>query len=228
MKGFAIVLLACLGLAGAALISYPWLEPARLLYERHGIDVSHHQGPIDWLEVAKSGVTFAYMKATEGGDFVDKRFKLNWLESKAAGIPRGAYHFFTQCRPGNAQAAHFIRTVPKDEDALPHAVDAEHMGPCKSLPRIKDVVAELKAFIKLVERHYGKRPIIYTTREFHQTYLRGKLNSEKYWIRSLVTPPRIRQSDWVIWQYHNRGRRPGINGPVDLNVARKSVKAMTK
>ena len=102
------------------------------------------------------------------------------------------------------------------------------MGPWKSLPQIKEVVTELKSFIELIEKHYAKRPITYTTREFHQRYLRRQLNDESYWIRSLVTPPRILQSDWVIWQYHNRGRRPGIIGPVDLNVARQSFQAITK
>ena len=88
MRGCVLVLLACFGLTGAAFASYPWLEPARLLYDRHGIDISHHQRPIDWSEVAKSDVSFAYMKATEGRVFVYKRFRFNWLEAKAAGIPR--------------------------------------------------------------------------------------------------------------------------------------------
>ena len=226
----AVVLIATTGvcLALAATLLYPWIEPARLLYSRHGIDVSHHQGPIDWDKVANSGVSFAYIKATEGGDFVDKRFQINWSAAKNSGIPRGAYHFFTQCRSGLEQAANFIRTVPKDASALPHAVDAEHLGPCKTLPKVKDTVDELKAFIDSLAVHYRKRPLIYTTLEFHQAHLRGKLSTERYWIRSLITPPRIRQSSWMIWQYHNRGRRTGISGPVDLNVARPAFPPATR
>lgn len=228
MRALLLVAVAGIALVAGAVITYPWLEPARLLYQRHGIDVSHHQGPINWPRVAQTGVSFAYIKATEGGDFVDKRFQFNWLEAKQSGIPRGAYHFFTLCRTGKAQAAHFIRTVPTDDAALPHAVDAEHMGPCKSLPQINDLVGELKTFIDQVAAHYGQRPLIYTTSEFHRAHLRGALTTERFWIRSLVTPPRIRQSNWVIWQYHNRGRRPGITGPVDLNVARDNVIAITQ
>ncbi|MEM8974730.1 MAG: GH25 family lysozyme [Pseudomonadota bacterium] len=228
MRAFLLVCFACIAMAAAALLAYPWLEPARFLFGRHGIDVSHHQGPIDWTRIADANVSFAYIKATEGGDFVDKRFQLNWLEAHKAGIARGAYHFFTQCRSGREQAANFIRTVPKHTDALPHAVDAEHMGPCKTLPQIKDVVGELRTFINLVGAHYGKRPLIYTTLEFHHAHLRGKLKAERFWIRSLVTPPRIRQQSWVIWQYHNRGRRPGVSGPVDLNVAREPLPMITK
>ena len=228
MRAFLLVCMTCIGMAAAAILAYPWLEPARLLYARHGIDVSHHQGTINWSRIADANVSFAYIKATEGGDFVDKRFQSNWQEAQKAGIARGAYHFFTQCRSGREQAANFIRVVPKDPDALPHAVDAEHMGTCRSLPQIKDVVSELRIFIDLVAAHYGKRPLIYTTLEFHHAYLKDRLKQERYWIRSLITPPRFRQQSWVIWQYHNRGRRPGVSGPVDLNVAREPFPMITK
>ena len=199
-------------------LAYPWLEPARLLHDVHGIDVSHHQGEIDWAAVAGDGVGFAFIKATEGGDFVDPRFQKNWTASATAGVPRGAYHFFTQCRPGAVQAENFIRVVPKDPKALPPVVDAEHMGPCRTSPQVKDVAQEVTIFLDLLEAHYGLRPLIYTTREFHDAYLAGGFQAERFWIRSLVIPPRFRKTQWVVWQYHNRGRRAGIKGPVDLNV----------
>ena len=59
----------------------------------HGIDVSNHQGDIDWQAVRASNVKFAYIKATEGGDHVDQRFAQNWAGAKAAGVKHGAYHF---------------------------------------------------------------------------------------------------------------------------------------
>ena len=211
---------AAAAMALGCVAAYPWLEPARLLYATHGIDVSHHQGAINWQAVADTNVRFAYIKATEGGDFVDPRFAANWKRSSRAGIARGAYHFFTQCRKGDVQAANFIRTVPRERATLPHAVDVEHMGPCRRGPAVADIVAEIAAFLDRLEAHYGRRPIIYTTREFHDAYLVRRLIDEKFWIRSLVIPPRFRRRNWVIWQYHNRGRRPGITGPVDLNVAK--------
>ena len=67
-------------------------------YPIHGIDVSKFQGDIDWNAVANSGVKFAWIKATEGGD-PDARFQANWEGAKAAGIPHGAYHFIYWCRP---------------------------------------------------------------------------------------------------------------------------------
>lgn len=125
--------------------AYPWLEPARLLHDVHGIDVSHHQGEIDWAAVAGDGVGFAFIKATEGGDFVDPRFAKNWTASAKAGVPRGAYHFFTQCRPGAVQAENFIRVVPKDPRALPPVVDAEHMGPCRTSRRSRTLRRKLRS-----------------------------------------------------------------------------------
>src|SRR3546814_10959451 len=60
--------------------------------ERHGIDVSHHQGAIDWARVAADGVEFAYLKATEGGGFSNPRFVSNASAAEAAGIGVGASH----------------------------------------------------------------------------------------------------------------------------------------
>lgn len=202
-------------------ILYPLFEPAAFQYEVGGIDVSHHQGAIDWDKLKASGrVDFAYIKASEGANYNDPRFSRNWYAAEQAGMLRGAYHFFTRCRSGAAQAHNFIRVVPKDPNALPPALDAEHMGSCRNTPQIKDVAGEIGVFLMTVHAHYGKRPIIYTTREFHDAHLAGKLSKERFWVRSLILSPRFREQQWVLWQYHNRGRRRGIAGPVDLNVFR--------
>jgi lysozyme len=225
MRRGMMLAIAALALAGALLapLLYARLETGPLLYGVTGIDVSNHQGDIDWRAVAADGVAFAYIKATEGGDFGDRRFQRNWDGAKAAGIERGAYHFFTQCRSGADQAANFIRTVPKGAGSLPPVIDAEHMGQCRSGPALPDVRGEMLAFMSLVESHYGKRPIIYTTGEFHDAYLAGHLTGERFWMRSLFWPPAIRRESWVLWQYHHRGSRAGIKGPVDLNAFRGSA-----
>jgi lysozyme len=52
--------------------------PAREQFPVRGVDVSHHQGDIDWQLLKSERVVFAYIKATEGGDFKDPRFRINW------------------------------------------------------------------------------------------------------------------------------------------------------
>src|SRR5215510_13601184 len=220
MRGIGIGALVALLLS--AILAAPWafsrIELAALRYDVIGVDVSRHQGPIDWRTLAGSGIGFAYIKATEGATFRDAHFAANWSEAAHAGVPRGAYHFFTQCRTGADQAQNFIAAVQRDPQALPHVIDAEHMGPCRNAPAVTDVVQEIENFLALVEMHYGRRPLIYTTLEFHDAYLKGRLVGERFWLRSLVIPPRFGGRSWTIWQYHNRGRRPGITGVVDLNA----------
>jgi lysozyme len=192
-----------------------------------GVDVSWHQGPIDWQALAGDKVTFAYIKATEGGDHVDPRFAANWKGAGEAGLYRGAYHYFTLCWPGVLQAENFIRVVPRVAGALPPALDVEHMGPCKRGPTMTDIVGEIRAFQDRAEAHYGVRPILYTTREFHDAHLQ-ELSGERFWIRSLYIRPRFREDDWVIWQLDNRARKCGVSGRVDLNAFRSDADALAR
>ena len=203
----------------AAPFAYSRLELAPLWHEVIGVDVSNHQDEIDWKALAASGVAFAYIKATEGGDFRDKSFARNWSEAARAGIPRGAYHFASLCN-ATEEAKNFIESVPKDPGALPPVVDVEHIGACTATLTPADNIAMLRQFLDTLEKHYGRRPLIYTTSEFDSSMLEGLLAGERFWVRSLVLPPRFRQDQWLIWQYHNWGRRPGITGPVDLNAFR--------
>jgi lysozyme len=194
----------------------------------HGVDVSNHQGAIDWRALSEDGVSFAYVKASEGASFVDARFAANWRAAADAGLYVGAYHFFTLCRPGAAQAAHFVSLLPRETTrALPPALDAEHMGPCKKGPTIEDVAAEVDAFLDVVERDHGVRPIVYTTRQFHDAHLK-EMRGERFWVRSLFHRPDFRSREWVFWQHSNRGEKRGVAGPVDLNVFRGDAAALAR
>lgn len=201
-----------------------WWTPWASRYVQ-GVDVSWHQDAIDWRALAADDVAFAYIKATEGGDHVDPRFEFNWNEAGAAGLYRGAYHFFTLCQPGARQAANFIAVVPRAPGALPAALDLEHMGPCRQGPTMPDVMAEARVWLDRVEAHYGVRPIVYTTRQFHDAHL-TQMTGERFWIRSIATPPSFRKQDWIIWQHHNRGHKDGVAGPIDLNAFRGDTAAL--
>ncbi|WP_266096794.1 GH25 family lysozyme, partial [Acinetobacter baumannii] len=77
-------------------INFGAASPRRLAV--HGVDVSRWQGEIDWVKLRSQGANFAYIKATDGGDHLDPMFVRNWHAAEAAGLKRGAYHFFYWCR----------------------------------------------------------------------------------------------------------------------------------
>jgi lysozyme len=227
-----LLLLAALA-AGALIWTVPWVyglyELAALGYPVKGIDVSHHQGEIDWPALRAAGVGFAYIKATEGVSFRDPRFAENWRRSHEAGVLRGAYHFFSLCKPGVEQAANFVAVTPLEPPALPHALDVEQMVPCPDGQLVPDPVAEVQAFLDAAQKRFGRRPLIYTTREFHAAYHLGEhLGRERFWLRSLHWTPGFGGKTWTLWQYHNRGRRPGIDGPVDLDAFNGPVAEFNK
>lgn len=213
--GLALALIAA---ATAALAWWGFLhwQPDRERYPLRGIDVSHHQGAIDWAAVARDDVAFAYLKASEGGDHRDRLFAENWRGARAAGIATGAYHFFTFCRSGAEQARNFIAAVPVEADALPPAVDLEFGGNCGARPDGAAMRVELDAFLAAVESAYAKPALLYVTPEFFEAY-RESLPARALWRRSIVRAPDTRAA-WALWQYHNRARVDGIVGPVDLNV----------
>jgi lysozyme len=193
-------------------------------YPVHGIDVSKYQGNIDWPAAARSGVRFAYIKATEGGDRKDDRFDENWQGARAAGIPTGAYHFYYFCRPVEDQIAWFKTHVPPARDALPPVLDMEwnHLSPtCKKRPPAAQVQADMEVFLAEMRRFYGKSPIIYTTVDFHRDVLHSNaLGNHAFWVRSVASHPAAKYADrsWTFWQYTATGSVPGVRGKVDRNV----------
>ena len=210
-----------MALAAGGLVLYaPRWRPSDTAYPRQGIDVSHHQGAIDWAKLPAQGVDFAYIKASEGGDHRDSRFVENWRGAAAAGVRRGAYHFFTLCRPGADQAANFIAAVPVDPDALAPAVDLEYMGNCARLLTVEDFHAELAVYIQEVEAHYRGPVLLYLTAEFDEAYRVSARVDRPLWLRSLVFAPSFGARPWAYWQVSNFRRLDGVSGRVDWNVAR--------
>ena len=191
-------------------------EPDPYRYPVRGIDVSHHQGGIDWQAVAADHVAFAYLKASEGGDHRDREFAANWRAARAAGLKVGAYHFFTFCRPGADQARNFLGAVPADPGALPPAVDLEFGGNCEALPTDGDLRRELEAFLALVEARYGRQAVLYVPPDLLRSY-GHVLPMRPLRKRKIVMPP-FGGRPWTFWQFHNRGAVDGISGPVDLNI----------
>ncbi len=189
-----------------------------------GIDVSKYQGNIDWDRVASSGVQFAWIKSTEGGNRLDSKFAENWAAAKAAGVPRGAYHFVYWCRPWQDQMAWMEQNVPVEEDALPPVLDVE-LTPtsptCRRTLYRAPTITEMRAMLEEMERHYGKKPIIYSTVDFYAGILAGgALDDYPIWVRSTKYNPSVKYAGrrWHFWQYQSDGHVAGIGNKVDRNA----------
>ena len=206
---------------------HSWTGAGPDRYAIHGIDVARYQGTIDWRAVRRSGVSFAYIKATEGGDVLDPKFQENWRNASRAGLPRGAYHFYYFCRSAEEQARWFIQNVPRDPQALPPVLDMEwnpFSPTCTTRPPAAVVRSEAQIFVRMIEQHYGKRPVIYTALDFFEDTYVGRVRRVDFWLRSVAGEPHQTYpgQPWTIWQYTGTGSVPGVNGPVDINVFRGS------
>lgn len=192
-----------------------------------GVDISSYQANVDMEKLKEQNIRFVYIKATEGSTLQDDKFAVNWANAEKAGLPSGAYHFFSFDSPGSTQAENFIKTVGDDlKGRLLPTVDVEYYGDKKENPPAKnDVVRELTAFLQALEAHYGTKPMIYTGSEIYEKYLQDFSGTYKMWISSFYTPLSWNyHGDWYIWQYLNRGTLEGYSGGekyIDLNVLNK-------
>jgi lysozyme len=219
---------------------HKWRSTAPWDYAVHGTDVSKYQTSVAWDDAKAAGISFAFLKATEGGDRVDDNFAQNWRSARAAGVPRGAYHFFYFCTPAATQARWFISNVPRDRTALPPVLDMEwnpNSPTCKLRPDADTVRSEMTTFLSMIERHYGKKPIIYTSIDFFEDNNLATFRNYPYWLRSVAGHPddRYRGHPFTFWQYTGTGVVPGVSGNADINAFngsqadwKKWLKANTK
>jgi len=197
-----------------------------------GVDVSAYQGVVDWSTLARQGVDFAFIKATEGSGMTDRSFAQNWSSAQEAGVLVGAYHFFSYDSPGETQADNFIAQVPVTPGALPPVVDIEFYGDKLQNPPDRDTVkAVLLPLLERLEAHYGQKPILYVTYRSYSWYIKGEYEDYPLWVsRPLLAPL---GKDWTFWQYSHSALLEGYWGDeerIDLNVFRGSpaqLQAMT-
>jgi lysozyme len=191
-------------------------------YEIHGIDISHHQGDIDWTElrdkgvINKSPIRFIMIKATEGSTQIDENFIDNFYQAREYGFTRGAYHFYSVHTSARQQAAFFIKNVKLENGDLPPVLDVEHKPKNQS---DADFKASVLAWLDIVERHYGVKPIIYTYYKFKMRYLSDPVfNQYPYWIAHYYVDKVEYKGEWKFWQHTDVGKLPGIKGNVDFNI----------
>ena len=185
----------------------------------YGIDISRHQGDIDW-ETLKNGnhpdapISFVYVKASEGSDFKDKKFEQNFENARKHGFMRGAYHYFSTTSSGVSQANLFISMVKLCPGDLPPVLDIEEKPKNK-----KKYIEEVKVWLKKVEEHYGVKPIVYASSNYKKKYLDDPFFKEyPSWVAHYYIPELTDGEEWLMWQCTDIGVMPGIKEKVDINI----------
>jgi len=194
-----------------------------------GIDVSHWQGEIDWAQVKKAGIEFAFIKATEGSGYIDPKWKENADGAKAAGLQIGFYHFarFTSGKEAEAEGRHFIKTTASQQSDLPHVLDLEVTGGMDRAP----LSQAAKIFLDNVAQETGREVMLYTNTNIARHHLTDALKEYPLWIAHYGVD---RPGDngiwdkWRVFQYSNKGEIPGIKGYVDLDEMAAEKQAAAK
>lgn len=183
----------------------------------YGIDISHHQGNINWRKFkSNKNINFIYIKATEGASFIDNKTYENFYNAKLLKIPVGTYHYFKTTSTGEDQYRNYAAAVAQYKQDLIPMVDVEERG---SISKDK-FHKNLQVFLDSIKINFGKNPLIYTGNSFYNDYLRDKYKKYYFCIAKYNTnPPQlIDSSSWAIWQYTENGKLRGVSGHVDINL----------
>ena len=189
----------------------------KLKFPIFGIDISKHNGHINWDELKKQNLDFVFMKATEGKTRLDPRYQENLRGAKKIKVRVGAYHFFKFNRDGADQARNFLSKVNIYNLDFAPILDVEESGNFTNRNNPQLVTKEIRDFIKYVEARSSRKVIIYTNGNEYNKFIKNNFNSNPVWICSLDEEPPIDRV-WRFWQYAHRGKIDGIKGWVDLNT----------
>ena len=192
-----------------------------------GIDVSHHQGAIDWSRVAAAGKRFAYVRASAGTRTSDRTYQANRSGAGAAGLTVGSYHYANpDAAPNDAasEAAWFLRDATIASGDLLPVLDLEVSNGLGSAA----LIAWTQTWLEAVERATGVKPVIYTTPIFWTRAMAGSdwfaRNGYRLWIAhwTSAASPTVPAAGWggdgwTFWQGTSTGTVAGIPGAVDLD-----------
>lgn len=191
-----------------------------------GIDVSSHQGVIDWKQVADAGVEFVMIRAgfrgfSEGVLYEDERAQENYRGAKEAGLKVGAYFFSQATSVEEAlEEAELLLSIVRDwEVDLPLVFDWEYIS---NTARTADMKRRLLtdcalAFTQRI-RAEGYEPMIYFNPHLAKNFLHlEELADCDFWL-AMYTDWMRYEHRFFMWQYSNQGKVPGIETAVDLNL----------
>jgi len=194
-------------------------------YNIRGVDISHYQERIDWTrlrnaQLNNNPVRFVIIKATEGASLFDDNFNDNFYQAKKNDLIRGAYHFYIPGVSASKQADFFLHQVHLEPGDLPPVLDVEKAGNLSKNQIQKDVLI----WLNKVEKHYGVKPILYTSYKFKTDYLNDTIfNQYPYWIAHYYVKELQYKGPWIMWQHTDCGKVDGIRGHVDCNIFNGSL-----
>lgn len=189
-----------------------------------GIDLSHHQGNINWNLLTKRKPHFIFLKATEGTTHIDPKYPEYKRYATQHSIKTGSYHFFNFFKDGRTQAHFFCQVANVQKGELPPVLDVE-INPYQMPPR-EQVTSEIMDFINTMKSKTGVTPIIYCNRRFYNMFLKNQLSLDHpLWICDYRNKP---DQNWVFWQKTDKHKIPGIKGHVDLNLFNGSKEDLEK
>ena len=185
----------------------------------YGIDVSHHQGEINWDKVKKwknEELEFVYIKATEGATYIDQEYAKNFAGARENGLLAGSYHYFRTTSSVENQFRNFTENIQiKEQDLIP-MIDVEE----KINWGENEFHANLQEFLQKVENYFGKKPMIYSVNSFYNMNLSGRYQKYHFLIGRYGTrAPNMRDNtNWTVWQFTETGIVEGIPKDVDVDV----------
>jgi GH25 family lysozyme M1 (1,4-beta-N-acetylmuramidase) len=208
-----------------------------------GVDVSVHQGVVNWTAMKNAGIQFAFAKATEGVDFIDTRYTLNMTNARAAGVYIGPYHY---ARPDSFENDPL--DAAKEANDFVDAIQQYYQTPDFVLRPVLDMeesdlegVANHKAFLSewvrdfqaVVQERLGFSAIIYSSTSYINSYFETNLNQYPLWLANWnYTPPTVPPASadgifngWDFWQYTSSGSVGGIS-PIDRDVYQGTLAQM--
>jgi len=192
-----------------------------------GIDVSYHQGSIDWAQVAAAGKRFAFIRASAGTLTADTMYSTNRAGALGAGLTIGSYHYGNpDTAPNDAanEAAWFLRNATIASGDLLPVLDLEVTNGLDPAA----MTAWAQTWLGEVTAATGVRPLIYTNASFWSTSMANTdwfaLNGYPLWIAhwTSASQPNVPAGNWAgsgwqVWQYSSTGSVPGIASVVDLD-----------
>lgn len=190
----------------------PFVDPDK--YPVRGIDISRHNGIIDFEKVKDSGIEFVFIKASEGTTHKDTLYSHNVSGAKNVGLKTGAYHFFRFDSDGVEQAINFLRTVGPHHPELGLVIDVENAGNPSNIDP-EDIKKRLSSMVEYMNL-LGHRVMIYTNLDGYYDYVEDILPGYPLWICRFKENPI--NAEWTFWQYDHHGKIDGVKGDVDLNA----------